>query len=84
MKKLRLEVDDLKVETFDAGKAPHHLGTVRGAAYTPACNSIQICTATQVGSEPNATCDLGCTGTCGNTYGECCGASGRFTCDYCY
>jgi hypothetical protein len=84
MKKLRLEIDTLKVQTFDAGKAPRHIGTVHGAAYTPACDSLRICAPTQVGSEPNATCDVACTGTCGNTYGDCCGASGYFTCNYCY
>jgi len=84
MKKLRLEIDDLKVETFAAGKAPRRLGTVHGAGNSAGCNSFRICAPTVVGSEPNATCDLGCTGTCGNTYGECCGASGQFTCDYCY
>ena len=83
MKKLKLEMDDLKVESFDAGDARPRTGTVRGLGVAPP-DSQRICPFTVKGSEPGETCDLGCTGTCGNTYGDCCGASGIFTCEYCY
>ena len=84
MKKLKLELDALKVESFESGGARERAGTVRALGGSGACNTIQICAFTVVGSEPGATCLVECTGTCGNTYGDCCGASGRFTCDYCY
>jgi len=82
MKKLKLDIDALKVDTFDAGDALPRTGTVRGlVAHTQNACPVPL---TVVGSDPGATCLLECTGTCGNTYGDCCGASGRFTCDYCY
>ena len=83
MKKLKLEIDGLKVESFDAGDTLPRTGTVRGLG-TPPPDSVRICKLTEGGSEPGATCLVECTGTCGNTYGDCCGDSGRFTCDYCY
>ncbi len=85
MKKLKLEIDALKVESFESGGARERGGTVRGhGPATAVCDSVRICNLTVVGSEPGASCGLECTGTCGNTYGDCCGASGQFTCDYCY
>jgi hypothetical protein len=84
MKKLKLEIEALTVESFESGGARERRGTVRGAGQTAGCGSMNACPFTVVGSEPGATCLVECTGTCGNTYGDCCGASGRFTCDYCY
>lgn len=43
MKKLRLQVDELEVESFDASGAEADEGTVLGLAWTPACDSIRIC-----------------------------------------
>jgi len=83
--KLKLELDALAVESFESGGAVERRGTVRGnAPLTTLCDSIQICKLTVVGSEPGGSCGLECTGTCGNTYGDCCGGSGYFTCQYCY
>ncbi len=85
MKKLKLELDALKVESFESGAAGERGGTVRGnAPATALCDSIQICSIKNGNASFDGSCGLECTGTCGNTYGDCCGASGRFTCDYCY
>ncbi len=84
-KKLKLEIDALTVESFESGGAVERGGTVRGhGPLSAACNSVQACSFTVKNESLEGTCDLGCTGTCGNTYGDCCGASGQFTCEYCY
>lgn len=73
MKKLSLKVESLAVESFEAGAAAYPVGTVQGRAYTPGCDSIQICKLTVVGSDEGVTCQLECTGSCGYTYcaGDC-------------
>ena len=43
MKKLRLELDALEVESFEAVSAQDGAGTVQGAGWTPACDSVRIC-----------------------------------------
>jgi hypothetical protein len=43
MKKLRLEIEALVVESFEASGTDGDAGTVEGRAYTPGCDSIQIC-----------------------------------------
>jgi len=72
MKKLKLELDALRVETFDAGAAAPRAGTVRALAYTPSCDSIIECKLTVVETW-DVTCNLECTGSCGYTYcaGDC-------------
>lgn len=87
MRKLRLQIEELKVETFDAGGGQER-GTVRGRLYSdwfnpcdpePVDDSINYC-----GTAP-ATCGAGftCDYTCGNTCS--CGCTGtcpaRWTCD---
>lgn len=47
-------------------------------------DNVNICKLTEKKDGLQGTCDLGRMGTCGNTYGDCCGASGIFTCEYCY
>ena len=43
MKKLRLEVDALEVESFEAVSANDDPGTVLGLGWTPGCDSVRIC-----------------------------------------
>jgi hypothetical protein len=43
MKKLKLEIDALVVESFEASRTEAKAGTVQGLAWTPACDSIRIC-----------------------------------------
>ncbi|HEX8693238.1 MAG TPA: hypothetical protein VF746_12500 [Longimicrobium sp.] len=71
MKKLKLDIDALKVDTFEASVTLPQLGTVHGlVAHTSpdGCGSLDGCPMTVVGSEPGVTCQLECTGSCGYTY----------------
>lgn len=63
MHKLRLAVDDLRVESFDTTRAPEEKGTVFGvqatywgeaSCYDPTCVGFNTCT-----------CGESCGGTCG-------------------
>jgi hypothetical protein len=75
MKKLKLEIDALKVDSFDAGSAVPGVGTVRALGQTsPGCPSQQICPFTvQNDSIFDGSCNLECTGSCGatNCAGDC-------------
>jgi len=76
MKKLKLEIDALKVESFEAGAALERGGTVRGhGPVTPLCDSVRVCAPKEGGGDSAfyGTCDLECTGSCGLTYcpGDC-------------
>ena len=90
MEKLRLDLDRLVVESFDAGGTLSR-GTVQGLAYTPCCDSIEQCKMTVVGTDVGITCQLECTGSCGFTYcvadcthgqtnGQTCGCATAVTC----
>ena len=75
MKKLKLEIDALDVESFEAARVEADAGTVLGAGNTPGCNTIQICLPTDPSRDP-----------CGETYSPCgdtsdpaCGGSAGFT-----
>jgi hypothetical protein len=73
MKKLKLELDALAVESFEAGAALERVGTVHGLDKTspaPGCDSMQVCRpklgyGSDGGSE---SCQVECTGSCGYTY----------------
>ena len=66
MKKLKLVLDNLRVESFDTGGNLRRGGTVRG--FYAERESIDICELDRVGSEPDITCQVECTGSLGNTY----------------
>ncbi|HEU4558794.1 MAG TPA: hypothetical protein VFS20_13130 [Longimicrobium sp.] len=66
MKKLKLDLDDLRVDSFDTGRDLPRGGTVHGLAVFR--ESIDSCELTRVGSEPDITCQLECTGSLGHTY----------------
>lgn len=75
MKKLRLEIVALEVESFESTRAEVEEGTVQGLAWTPGCDSVQICGPDDPSYDP-----------CGETYSPCgdtsdpvCGGSAGFT-----
>ena len=43
MKKLKLEIDALVVESFEASRTEADAGTVEGNAWTPGCDSFRLC-----------------------------------------
>jgi hypothetical protein len=77
MKKLRLHLDDLRIDSFQTTAPEKPKGTVFGeqcTCYTQCtCPGCPTCYASCNGS-----CDASCNGTCGNT----CDASCQGTCDY--
>jgi hypothetical protein len=77
MRKLKLQLEDLLVDTFQTTGAPREKGTVFGeqcTCYTQCtCPGCPTCYASCNGS-----CDASCNGTCGAT----CDASCNGTCDY--
>jgi hypothetical protein len=88
MKKLKLDIDDLAVESFSVDKAGARLGTVQGQDFTLQCGGTNVCT---------ASCNGTCYGSCGGNgcrtieYVSCdhtcatqdilCGGSGNTTCN---
>ncbi|HEX8692255.1 MAG TPA: hypothetical protein VF746_07545 [Longimicrobium sp.] len=66
MKKLKLELDELQVDSFDTGGDRLRSGTVHG--YAVFRESIDSCELTRAGSEPAMTCQVECTGSWGYTY----------------
>ena len=85
MKKLRLELDELRVDTFaTTSKADRDKGTVRGhnswngqCETLPYEDSIDLCPPPYTAA---ATCVNSCYGTCGNTCAASCQGSCYNTC----
>lgn len=85
MKKLRLEIDELAVESFEVAKAPGEKGTVRGEQQTFTCQPETCIDYTCVGNGCptfDPTCDqyVSCMNTC-----QTCNAvvnTCQFTCRY--
>jgi hypothetical protein len=74
MRKLKLQLDDLQVDTFQTTPAEKPKGTVFGEQ----CTCYTNCTC------PGCpTCYASCNGTCGGTCDGTCGASCAGTCDTC-
>jgi hypothetical protein len=72
MPKLKLDVNQLTVDSFDTATAKRREGTVFGEQ----CTCYTNCTC------PGCpTCDASCNGTCGGTCGATCDASCNGTCD---
>ena len=68
MKKLRLDLDDLSVESFDSGSSETRPGTVEAHAYDTdprVCQASEDwrCSAGYGCTLPEYTCDLTCGGT---------------------
>jgi hypothetical protein len=88
MKKLKLRLDDLQVDTFQTTSAPKQKGTVFGeqcTCYTQCtCPGCPTCDASCNGTcdaSCNGTCDASCNGTCGDTCEYTCDYSCGYTCD---
>ena len=77
MNKLKLKLDDLRVDTFQTTPAPKEKGTVFGeqcTCYTQCtCPGCPTCDASC-----NGTCDASCNGTCDASCNGTCG----WTCDF--
>jgi hypothetical protein len=72
MKKQKLDVDHLTVESFETGDAAEVRGTVRGQGQSEpyqCASGVWTCLET---CDPNATCGLSCNGSCLATQGVCC------------
>ncbi len=83
MKKLKLHLDDLRIDSFSTTSAAKPRGTVFGeqcTCYTQCtCPGCPTCDASCNGT-CGATCDASCNGTCdGCTWEASCGGN---TCDY--
>ncbi|HEX5869898.1 MAG TPA: hypothetical protein VFY65_05775 [Longimicrobium sp.] len=95
MRKLRLQLDDLRIDTFDTTAPQRARGTVFGEQCTcwtqcgqntcPGCPTCDAsCNGTCAGSCNGtcASCDASCNGTCDWTCDYTCGDScGGYTCD---
>ena len=63
MRKLRLDLEDLDVQSFDTGEASGTRGTVQGLEVT-----VLRCDTGPTGCEGANTCALSCDGACGSYY----------------
>jgi hypothetical protein len=86
--KLKLDLDELQVESFDTTPGEHRReGTVFGqqcTCYTQCtCPGCPTCDASCNGT-CGGTCDASCNGTCGGTCANSCyGTCGEYTCYGC-
>ncbi|HEX6368395.1 MAG TPA: hypothetical protein VF006_05650 [Longimicrobium sp.] len=88
MKKMKLDLEDLSVDSFDTSAPLEKRGTVFGeqcTCYTqctcpgcPTCQNYNTCDASCNGSCPQQTCGDSCYGTCPGQW------SCEWTCDSCY
>ena len=75
MKKLRLEVDDLRIDSFAVDGAGEARGTVAGQnepAYTASCDGSCVNTCNSCVNTCLNTCQASCWNTCG-TFNATCG-----------
>lgn len=99
MKKLRLQLDDLRIDSFDTTAPQKAKGTVFGeqcTCYTnctcPGCPTCYQSCNGSCDASCNGSCGATCDGTCGATcedtcYNTCavsCGATCEFSCDHMY
>ena len=81
MNKLKLRLDDLRVDTFQTTPVKKEKGTVFGEQCTCwtncTCPGCPTCDASC-----NGTCDASCNGTCGGSCAGTCDASCGGTCDW--
>ncbi|MBB4637878.1 hypothetical protein [Longimicrobium terrae] len=88
MKKLTLQLDDLRIESFSTTGAPRERGTVVGEEQCTcptacSCPGCPTCDASCNGT-CGGTCDASCYGTCGDTCAGCTwdASCGNNSCDY--
>jgi hypothetical protein len=96
MRKLKLQLEDLRIDSFQTTPAEKPKGTVFGeqcTCYTNCtCPGCPTCDASCNGTcdaSCNGTCDASCNGTCdatcldcGTFFGATCGNSCDYSCDY--
>ena len=73
MRKLKLQLEDLRIDSFTTTGSRKEKGTVYGEQCT--CQTACTCPGCP-------TCDASCNGTCGGTCAATCNASCYGTCDY--
>ena len=88
MRKLTLELDDLRVDTFDTTASSRARGTVFGEQCTCwtncTCPGCPTCDASCNGT-CGGTCDASCNGTCGQSCDWSCGGTCDLSCgDTCF
>ena len=66
MRKLKLALENLRVDSFHTGAGPRSAGTVRG--FYAEVESRDICILTRTGSDPAITCQVECGTSLGYTY----------------
>jgi hypothetical protein len=83
MKKLRLHLEELRIDSFSTTPVEREKGTVFGEQCTCptacTCPGCPTCDAS-CGGTCGGTCDASCGGTCGYTCDATCG--GGYSCDY--
>jgi hypothetical protein len=77
MKKLRLVLDDIRVDSFDVTRERAERGTVRG--HVCCCGCVPCCCTG--GDSCGGSCDTCVTG-CGTCYTNCGSCAGQYSCDY--
>jgi len=81
MRKLKLQLDDLQVDTFQTTPAQKPKGTVFGEQCT--CHTNCTCPGCPTCyASCNGTCDASCNGSCGATCDASCNGTCDWTCDY--
>jgi hypothetical protein len=86
MKKLKLALDDLEVETFRTGPAFDNAGTVLGKAVVPGTGESDQVLCGQTQQSCYDTCDFSCAAGCVTAQEECANSAvnrtcwGRYTC----
>jgi len=78
MHKLKLELDDLRVESFDTSAVEEERGSVFGEAYTEYAN--YTCPGFQTCGDPTCGCSFTCPVSCNGTCTLCTELGSCYTC----
>jgi len=88
MNKLRLQLEDLVIDSFSTTPAHREKGTVYGEQCTcptactcPGCPTCDASCGGTYGASCNGTCDASCGGGCGTFDYTCDGTCGGYSCD---
>lgn len=77
MKKVRLDLDAIQVDSFETNGGGGQRGTVRGHYCPCCCCDPCVCTCCDT---CQATCAASCNGSCDSCYDSCYGTCGELTC----
>ena len=87
--KLKLRLDDLRIDSFDTAAPQRVKGTVFGEQCTcwtnctcPGCPTCDASCNGTCNASCNGTCDASCNGTCGASCNGSCGATCDWTCGF--